>query len=52
MERRTNFYETRGAPSLATGEAAAAILGRLADLSRRYGTELRIKDDAAEAMLK
>jgi len=44
--------EARGAPFLAQGGEAAAILGRLADLSRRYGTELRIVGDSAEVFLK
>jgi poly-gamma-glutamate capsule biosynthesis protein CapA/YwtB (metallophosphatase superfamily) len=42
----------RGAPFLAQGGEAAAILGRLADLSRRYGTEVRIEGDSAEVVLK
>lgn len=41
------FYETRGAPSLATGDAARAILDRLARLSAPYGTRLVIAGDAA-----
>lgn len=44
--------EARGAPFLAQGGEAAAILGRLADISRRYGTELRIVGDSAEVFLK
>ena len=44
--------EARGAPFLAQGGEAAAILGRLADISRRYGTELRITGDSAEVFLK
>ena len=44
--------EARGAPFVAQGGEAAAILGRIADLSRRYGTELRIADDSAEVFLK
>ena len=44
--------EARGAPFLAQGGEAAAILGRLAELSRRFGTELRIVGDSAEVFLK
>ncbi len=44
--------EARGAPFLAQGGEATAILSRLADLSRRYGTELRITHDSAEVNLK
>ena len=44
--------EARGAPFLAQGGEAAAIMGRLADLSRRYGTELRIAEDSAEVVLQ
>ena len=44
--------EARGAPFLAQGGEAGAILGRLADLSRRYGTELHITGDSAELTLK
>ena len=45
------FYETRGAPSLATGEAARAILDRLAKLSAPYGTQLSIAGDSATVSL-
>lgn len=44
--------EARGAPYLAQGGEAAAILGRLADISRRYGTQIRIDKDRAEVVLK
>lgn len=42
----------RGAPYLAQGGEAAAVLGRLADISRRYGTQIRIGKDSAEVVLK
>jgi hypothetical protein len=42
----------RGAPFLAQGGEAAAILGRLADISRRYGTQIRIAGESAEVVLK
>ena len=43
--------EARGAPYLAQGGEAAAILGRLAEISRRYGTRLQIDGDTAEVIL-
>ena len=43
--------EARGAPYLAQGGEAAAILGRLAEISRRYGTQLQIDGDTAEVIL-
>jgi len=42
------FNQTRGAPRLANGEEAAAILNRLAEVSRELGTELTIRDGKAE----
>ena len=45
------FYETRGAPSLATGAQARAILERLAKLSAPFGTRLRIEGDSATLIL-
>ena len=45
------FYATRGAPTLATGESARAILARLAALSAPYGTRLRLTGDTAEISL-
>jgi len=42
----------RGAPFLATGGEALAILGRLKDLSQAYGTEIQIHGDLAEIVLK
>ena len=42
----------RGIPYLAEGGEAAAILGRLADLSRRYGTEMRIAGETATVVMK
>ena len=41
------FYETRGAPSLATGAQARAILGRLQKLSAALGTRLEIGGETA-----
>jgi poly-gamma-glutamate capsule biosynthesis protein CapA/YwtB (metallophosphatase superfamily) len=53
QEERTNnlFLQTRGLPSLATGEQARYILERLAELSRPFGTTLVVKDDSAEIKL-
>lgn len=45
------FNQTRGAPRLAAGEEAAAILSRLAEISRGLGTELRIVGQQAELVL-
>jgi poly-gamma-glutamate capsule biosynthesis protein CapA/YwtB (metallophosphatase superfamily) len=42
---------TRGAPSLAEGETARKILQRLADMSAKYGTKLKIADGKAEIAL-
>lgn len=42
----------RGAPFLAQGGEATVILSRLADISRPYGTEIRIKGDTAEVVLE
>ena len=40
-----------GSPALATGPQAAAILGRLRDLSAPYGTVLTIEGAAATLTL-
>jgi poly-gamma-glutamate capsule biosynthesis protein CapA/YwtB (metallophosphatase superfamily) len=45
------FNQTRGAPRLARGVEAAAILERLAALSRELGTDLTIRDGKAELRL-
>lgn len=42
----------RGTPYLAETGEAAAILARLADLSRQYGTEMRANGDSATVVLK
>ena len=42
----------RGTPYLAETGEAAAILGRLADASRAYGTQIRITGDRAEVVFK
>lgn len=43
----------RGVPYLAQGGEAAAILGRLADISRqRHGTEMRVQGTSAEVVLR
>lgn len=42
-----HYYETRGAPMLATGEPAHAILTRLAKLSAALGTSISISGDSA-----
>jgi poly-gamma-glutamate capsule biosynthesis protein CapA/YwtB (metallophosphatase superfamily) len=47
-----HFNQTRGAPLLADGEEAAAILNRLARLSRELGTELNVNRNTAELLLK
>lgn len=41
------FFETRGYPEVAEGDAGAAILERLAALSAEYGTRLEIRDGRA-----
>jgi poly-gamma-glutamate synthesis protein (capsule biosynthesis protein) len=41
----------RGAPFLAQGGEAAAVLSRLADISRPYGTQFRIKGETAELVI-
>jgi hypothetical protein len=46
------FNQTRGAPRLAEGEEAAAILNRLADISRGLGTEIKVSGTKAELVLK
>lgn len=54
QDEHTNnlFLQTRGLPSLATGEQAHYILERLADLSRPFGTSLVVSGDSAEIKLK
>ena len=42
----------RGAPFLAQGGEATAILSRLADISRPYGTQIRITGDIAEIVFE
>ena len=44
--------EVRGAPFVAHGGEADAILGRLEDVSRPYGTTIRIDKERAEVVLK
>ncbi|MCX6553111.1 MAG: CapA family protein, partial [Acidobacteria bacterium] len=44
--------EARGAPFVAQGGEADAILSRLADISRPYGTQMRIDKERAEIVLK
>jgi poly-gamma-glutamate capsule biosynthesis protein CapA/YwtB (metallophosphatase superfamily) len=44
--------EFRGAPFVAQGGEADAILGRLEDISRPYGTTIRIDKERAEVVLK
>jgi poly-gamma-glutamate capsule biosynthesis protein CapA/YwtB (metallophosphatase superfamily) len=46
------FLQTRGLPSLATGDKAGYILQRLADASRPFGTKVEIKGETAEINLK
>jgi poly-gamma-glutamate capsule biosynthesis protein CapA/YwtB (metallophosphatase superfamily) len=46
------FLDTRGLPSPATGERAGYILERMRDASKRFGTTIEIKGDAAEIKLK
>ncbi|MBZ5610681.1 MAG: CapA family protein [Acidobacteriia bacterium] len=54
QDEHTNnlFLQTRGLPSLATGEQAQYILERLAELSRPFGTTVEVKGDTAEIRLK
>ena len=42
----------RGTPYMAEGGEAAAILQRLADLSRQYSTEMRVTGDSATVVMK
>ena len=44
--------EARGAPYLAQGGEASAVLGRLAEVSRPYGTEIRVDGEVAEVVMK
>jgi len=41
----------RGVPYLAEGGEAALILGRLAEVSHRYGTEMRIAGESASVVI-
>ena len=41
------FFETRGYPEVAVGEAAEGILGRLSRMSAAYGTTLEVRDERA-----
>jgi len=41
------YHRTRGLPHAATGAQARYLLERFAELSRRYGTDVQIKDDMA-----
>jgi hypothetical protein len=53
-DTRTNnlLLQTSGLPRVATGEQAYAILQRLADLSRPFGTNVEIIGEIAEVKLK
>ena len=53
-ESRANnlLLQTSGLPRVATGEQAYAILQRLADLSRPFGTNVEINGEIAEVKLK
>jgi poly-gamma-glutamate synthesis protein (capsule biosynthesis protein) len=46
------FLHTRGLPSPATSARAGYILGRLADLSKPFGTRFEIKGDIADIKFK
>ena len=46
------FLDTRGLPKPATGTQARYILERLADLSHPFGTNVVVKGDTAEIVLK
>ena len=51
--RTTNLLlQTSGLPRVATGERAYAILQRLADLSRPFGTNVEINGEIAAVKLK
>jgi poly-gamma-glutamate capsule biosynthesis protein CapA/YwtB (metallophosphatase superfamily) len=54
QDEHTNnlFLQTRGLPTLATGEQARYILERLRDLSRPFGTTVEVKGDRAAIKLK
>jgi len=43
--------ETRGRPRLAAGQAGQEILQRLADLSKRFGTEVMVRQGYAELLI-
>jgi poly-gamma-glutamate capsule biosynthesis protein CapA/YwtB (metallophosphatase superfamily) len=53
-DTRTNnlLLQTSGLPRVATGERAYAILQRLADLSRPFGTNVEINGEVAAVKLK
>jgi poly-gamma-glutamate capsule biosynthesis protein CapA/YwtB (metallophosphatase superfamily) len=53
QDEHTNnlFLQTRGLPTLATGDQAHYILQRLADLSRPFGTTITVHGDMAEIKL-
>jgi poly-gamma-glutamate synthesis protein (capsule biosynthesis protein) len=46
-----NDSKHRLTPHLAHGDYAKRILYRLADLSKEYGTEMKLMDDHAEILL-
>lgn len=46
------FNQTRGAPRLAEGEEAAAILSRLTAISQKLGTHFRISGGKGELVMK
>jgi poly-gamma-glutamate capsule biosynthesis protein CapA/YwtB (metallophosphatase superfamily) len=46
------FLDTRGLPAPATGAKATYILRRLADASKRFGTIVEVKGDAAQVKLE
>jgi len=46
------FLDTRGLPAPATGARAGYILQRLADASKPFGTEIKVRGDTAEIVLK
>jgi poly-gamma-glutamate capsule biosynthesis protein CapA/YwtB (metallophosphatase superfamily) len=54
QDEHTNnlFLQTRGLPSPAQGEQAHYILERLAELSRPFGTTIRVSGETAEIELK
>jgi poly-gamma-glutamate synthesis protein (capsule biosynthesis protein) len=48
----SQFLDTRGLPSPATGSRAGYILQRVADASKPFGTVLEVKGETAEIKLK